>query len=89
MRYLIPFLLLLALFIGPVSGQDPGVTFENPEAGFSLMRQFAEDGETGLAIQTGRLILQEVPDYHDVSLYLASVHGYFESSSGVVTRREP
>lgn len=40
------------------------------------MRRYAENGETGLAKKTGYMILQEEPDYHDVSLYLARVLGW-------------
>jgi len=76
MRPLFRYLLLLAITAGPLLGQEPLPAFEDPEAGFALMRQYAENGETGLARRTGYLILQEEPDYHDVSLYLARVLGW-------------
>ena len=76
MRPLIPYLLLLALIPFSVSGQDEGPSFPDPESGFALMRQYAEEGRTGLAKRVGFMILEQEPAYHDVSLYLARVLGW-------------
>jgi YaiO family outer membrane protein len=75
-RNLALYLLFVVLIATTVSGQEPVLTFEDPEAGFSLMRSYAENGEYDLAKKTGHIILQEEPDYHDVSLYLARVLGW-------------
>lgn len=76
MRTLIPSLLLLILVPLSVSGQDEVPAFPDPESGFALMRQYAEEGRTGLAKRVGFMILEEEPAYHDVSLYLARVLGW-------------
>lgn len=72
------FLYTLLLFstIIPVSGQDAQLTYSDPESGFALMRQQAENGKTDQAKRLGYMILAEEPGYHDVSLYLARIHGW-------------
>jgi YaiO family outer membrane protein len=70
------FSLLLAATSYFLRGQDPGISYSNPESGFEMMRGYAEDGEWGPAKQIGYQILEQDPDYHDVSLYLARIHGW-------------
>jgi YaiO family outer membrane protein len=70
------FSLLLAASSYFLRGQDPGNAYSDPESGFGMMREYAEAGEWGPAKQTGYQILEQDPDYHDVSLYLARIHGW-------------
>jgi YaiO family outer membrane protein len=68
--------LLIFLSFNSLCGQDPQTSYPDPESGFALMRQFAENGRSDLAKQVGYRILEEEPGYHDVSLYLARVLGW-------------
>jgi YaiO family outer membrane protein len=74
-----PFLILSILvftFSGMIWGQESHEPYADPESGFDLMRSHAEHGRTGQAKELGYRILEQEPDYHDVSLYLVRVHGW-------------
>ncbi len=88
-RTLLPYLLLLIFPIHLLHGQEEPLTFPDPESGFAQMRQYAENGETGLARKLGHLILEQEPEYHDVALFLARVYGWeegFDSAYVLVDR---
>ena len=59
------------LFHVPAWAQESETRYQTPEEGFALMRQQAADQEYSSAKQTGIQLLEENPEYHDVSLYLA------------------
>ena len=89
------FTLLIITFSSIVKGQDAPFTYPDPESGFAMMRQYAENGNRGQAKRLGYRILEEQPAYHDVSLYLARVLGWdgsYDSAYAVVDdviRKEP
>jgi len=66
---------LICTFISS-PGQETPPTYQNPEEGFSLMREHAAEGRYEAAEKTGYRLLEENPDYDDVSVYLARVHGW-------------
>jgi len=83
------FTLLLTTSCYLLQGQDSGNSYADPESGFAMMREYAESGKWGPAKHTGYQILEQDPDYHDVSLYLARIHGWegsYDSAYALVDR---
>jgi len=64
------------IFYHPLWSQETNLSYNTPDQGFALMRQYAVDQEYDLAKQTGYQLLEENPYYHDVSLYLARLYGW-------------
>lgn len=64
------------LLQGPVWSQEFKASYHTPEEGFAQMRQLATDQKYDSAKHIGNLLLEENPDYHDVSLYLARLYGW-------------
>lgn len=56
--------------------QDIQRTFQTPEEGFALMREHASEGRYEAAKEIGYRLLEENPEYDDVSLFLARIHGW-------------
>ena len=59
-----------------LSAQEKTPPYQNPEQGFDLMREHATAGNYEAAKKIGYLLLEAHPDYHDVSLYMARIHGW-------------
>lgn len=68
-------LLLLLAFLLRLPGQE-GQQAPDPEKEFDRMRGFAVAGDYAAAKQVGYDLLRDYENYHDVSLYLARVHGW-------------
>jgi YaiO family outer membrane protein len=67
--------------------QEPLFGYENPEEGFALMRTAASEGDYSSAKKIGMQLLEENPDYFDVSIYLARVYGWnsqFDSAFAII-----
>ena len=59
-----------------ISAQEKTYPYENPEAGFTLMREFASEGRYDTAKKIGYELLGAHPGYHDVAIYLSRIHGW-------------
>jgi YaiO family outer membrane protein len=79
MQKVLVFILCAWMLHVPAWSQEADLTYKTPEEGFALMRQLAANQEYSSAKQTGYQLLEEIPEYHDVSLYLARIYGW-ESS---------
>ncbi|HDR68529.1 MAG TPA: YaiO family outer membrane beta-barrel protein [Bacteroidaceae bacterium] len=67
--------------------QEPDYYYENPEEGFAVMRTAVSEGNFVRAKNIGKDLLEETPDYHDVSIYLARIYGWearFDSAYAIV-----
>ncbi|MEN8203502.1 MAG: YaiO family outer membrane beta-barrel protein [Bacteroidota bacterium] len=60
----------------PLRSQETTQSYKTPEEGFTLMRQFAAEQKYDSAKRIGYELLEENPDNHDVSLYLARLYGW-------------
>jgi YaiO family outer membrane protein len=70
----------------PLQAQEK-LTYKNPEAGFSLMRNLAIGGDYKSAKSVGYQLIEENPNYYDAALYLARIHGWesaFDSAYTVI-----
>jgi YaiO family outer membrane protein len=73
-------LIISALLLqSPVWSQEDRVLYNTPEEGFALLRKYATEQNYDSAKVIAFNLLEENPDYHDVSLYLARLYGW-ESS---------
>ena len=82
-------LLLAILLHNSLWSQESDSAYLSPEEGFALMRQQAAEQNYVLAKSIGYDLLQENPDYHDVSLYLARIYGWeaaYDSAYVIVER---
>ncbi len=79
MQKVLVFVICIWMLHIPTWAQESDSSYNTPEEGFALMRQQAADQEYSSAKQTGFQLLEENPEYHDVSLYLARIYGW-ESS---------
>jgi len=84
-------LFIIALLVGVVvqlhSQED--LNQSNPEQEFARMRELAGSGLYNPAKQIGYAILEANEDYHDVSLFLARIHGWesgFDSAYMILDR---
>jgi YaiO family outer membrane protein len=59
-----------------LQAQETGFPYQTPEEGFDLMREYASAGRYDAAEEVGYRLLEENPDYDDVSLYLARIYGW-------------
>jgi YaiO family outer membrane protein len=78
MRIMSRLCVILFLFAAAPSqlwGQDV-LLYSNPEEGFALMRQHAQQGDYTHAKKIGYSLLEENSAYHDAALYLARIHGW-------------
>jgi len=70
-------IIICALLLhGPLWAQESKTSYSTPDEGFALMRQLAADQQYDSAKHIGYSLLEENPDYHDVSLYLARLYGW-------------
>ncbi|MEZ5072136.1 MAG: hypothetical protein R2751_14555 [Bacteroidales bacterium] len=83
---------LLILLFGSgagVSGQEAVLGGGDPDERFRMVRDQARDGNREQALDEGKALLAEYPDYHDVALYLGRIHGWesqFDSAWSYVDR---
>ncbi|MEN8227079.1 MAG: YaiO family outer membrane beta-barrel protein [Bacteroidota bacterium] len=68
--------IFLAVFLNQLTAQELQEAYKTPEAGFALMREYADENHYSAAKSIGHRILEENPDYFDVALYLARVYGW-------------
>ena len=76
MRIVTSLIILLIFSSNQLSAQNLQERYNTPEEGFALMRQHAADNQYADAKKTGYRLLEENPDYYDVSLYLARIFGW-------------
>lgn len=70
-------LIILSIFsLNRLSAQELQVRYDTPEDGFALMRQHAAANRYAVAKNIGYRLLEENPEYFDVSLYLARIFGW-------------
>lgn len=84
-------LLLISVLLlqNPVWSQESINSYDTPEEGFALMRTYAAEQDYDSARLVAYNLLEENPDYHDVSLYLARLYGWesnFDSAYVLVNR---
>lgn len=82
----LPFI-LLAIFMVQLAGQDIPDTLPSPEEEFEIMKSYAAEKHYPEAKALGKKILESLPAYDDVSLYMARIYGWesnYDSAYAVI-----